>query len=112
MTIQEKTALIGLMRDAIVRASDPVRIILFGSYAAGTATQDSDADFLIVEDQPFGPQRSRRKEAARIWAALMPFEIAKDVLVYSRDEVNRAAANPLHVVAQALKTGKVLYERT
>lgn len=111
LNAQEKTVLINLMCDAIVRVSNPCRVILFGSFANDAATQDSDADFLVIEEKPFGSQRSRRKEAAKIWAALLPFAISKDVLVYSLDEVKQMTANPLHVVTQALKTGKVLYEK-
>jgi predicted nucleotidyltransferase len=32
-------------------ASSPATVILFGSHANGTAGQDSDVDFLVVEDQ-------------------------------------------------------------
>ena len=103
--------LIDSMKEIIVQTTNPRRIVLFGSYAAGTATKDSDADFLVIEDDPFGPGRSRRKEAAKIWAALLPFEIAKDILVYSLDEVKRYENNPQHVVGQAIKTGRILYER-
>jgi hypothetical protein len=111
MTLQEKESMIETMRDVIVATIDPYRIVLFGSFANGTATERSDADFLVIEEEAFGPGRSRRKEAAKVWAALMPFSIAKDILVYSLDEVKQVENNPLHVVNQAMKTGKILYER-
>ena len=31
-----------------LRQSDPYRIILFGSYAKGTATEDSDIDMVVI----------------------------------------------------------------
>ena len=86
MTANEYETLINAMRDVIVRTVHPLRIILFGSLAAGTVNEHSDVDFLVIEKQRFGAGRSRRKEAAKIWRALMPFEIAKDILVYSKLE--------------------------
>jgi predicted nucleotidyltransferase len=41
------------MSAVIAAAARPLRIILFGSRAAGTATADSDFDLMVVEDQPF-----------------------------------------------------------
>jgi cysteinyl-tRNA synthetase len=56
------------------RAVNPIRIILFGSFAKGNATSLSDADFLVIEDTTFGEQKSRRKEAAKILRALLHFD--------------------------------------
>ena len=39
--------------DLLIKAlkqSDPYKIILFGSYAAGTATDDSDIDIVVILD--------------------------------------------------------------
>src|SRR5438128_28790 len=35
----------------IVEAAHPRKIILFGSQARGTATEDSDADLMVIEDE-------------------------------------------------------------
>ena len=111
MTIKESDMVIASMRDIIIQTAKPSKIVLFGSYAKGTATVNSDADFLVVEDNLFGPSKSRRKEAARILKALLSFDIPKDILVYSIEEVNYFKNNILHVIGQAMQTGKVLYER-
>jgi len=84
----------------IVHEVHPQRILLFGSWARGQANQDSDIDLLVVEREPFGPTRSRRQEAARIWRCLSEFRIPTDILKNSS----------YHVVGRALKEGKVLYE--
>jgi predicted nucleotidyltransferase len=112
MTLHEKETMIETMRDVIVATIAPCRIVLFGSYANGNATERSDADFLVIEEKAFGPGRSRRKEAAKVWTALLPFSIAKDILVYSLEEVKQVENNPFHVVNLALKTGKILYDKT
>ena len=38
--------------DDIVREFAPLQVILFGSYAYGTPTEDSDVDLLVVMDIP------------------------------------------------------------
>ncbi len=100
------------MVETIVQAVAPERIYLFGSAARGAATEDSDVDLLIVEREPFGPARSRRREMARLWRLLSPFRVPKDILVYSVSEIDRWKDAKNHVIAHAMKEGKLLYERS
>lgn len=102
--------MIGKMTRQIVREVDPQRILLFGSWAQGQANEHSDVDFLIVEREPFGRNRSRRREAARIWRCLSEFRIPTDILVYSISEVAQWKDSSHHVIGLALREGKVLYE--
>ena len=99
------------MVETIVREVSPETIILFGSRARGDARSDSDIDLLVVEKEPFSPQRSRRKEAARLYMALMDTEISKDILLYSRDEFDRWKNSLSHVVGKAHREGRVLHGR-
>ena len=99
------------MVQAIVREIDPEQIYLFGSRARGKERSDSDVDLLIVEREPFGPNRSRWQELARIRRALSPFRISKDILVYSRDEVAKWQHTVNHIISRGLREGKLLYER-
>ena len=103
--------LLNQMVGAVVEAVEPSRVILFGSYARGTAKTGSDVDFLIVEDEGFGVGRSRRKEAAKVWRVLAKFGIPTDVLMYSANEVAEWSQSPNHVIARALEEGQVVYER-
>jgi predicted nucleotidyltransferase len=100
------------MVDIIVREADPEAIILFGSRARGDARPDSDIDLLVIEREPFGPGRSRIKEAARLYRALGDLPASKDLLLYSRDEVAGRRSTPSHVVARAYREGRVLYGDT
>ena len=101
---------IDAMARRIVREVDPQRILLFGSWARGQASEQSDVDLLVIEREPFGPNRSRRQEAARIWRCLSEFRVPTDILVYSTNEVEQWRDSDYHVVGQALREGKVLYE--
>jgi len=98
------------MARQIVRTVDPLRIVLFGSWARGEGDEGSDVDLLVVEREPFGQDRSRRREAARIWRCLSGFRIPKDILVYSVSELAQWKDSGHHVIAKALREGKVLYE--
>ncbi|MBF0107984.1 MAG: nucleotidyltransferase domain-containing protein [Magnetococcales bacterium] len=95
----------------IVEAADPEQVILFGSHARGEARTDSDLDLLVVESAPFGPERSRYREMARLERAMGRFPAPTDILVYSREEIERFRDATCHLVHRALREGRVLYER-
>ena len=103
--------LLDQMVQAIVAEVDPEQVILFGSRARGDAREDSDVDLVVVEAEPFGPERSRRQELVRLYHALVEFPVSADILVYSHDDVAYWCDSLNHVLARALREGKVLYER-
>ena len=104
-------SIINQLTDCIVKEVNPVRIVLFGSIARGQTHEGSDVDLLVIEDAPFGEGRSRFRETGRINRALAGFGVAKDILVYSTDEVERWRNSLNHVVAHALREGRDLYVR-
>lgn len=95
----------------LVATAQPERIILFGSWATGANKPDSDLDLLVIESEPFGKERSRLREIGRLERALGRLPYPTDILVYSRDEVERWRSSPNHVIAQALKEGTEIYAR-
>ena len=97
--------------DAIVREMEPEEIIMFGSRGRGEGREDSDIDLLIVESQPFGPDRSRWAEMSKLWNLVARYRMPVDVLLYSRDEVERWRHSRNHVIGRATREGKALYER-
>ena len=97
--------------ETIVHEVQPQQIILFGSYARGTAGPDSDIDLLIIVEQSFSASRSRRQMMARLWRLLAHIAAPKDLLLYSCDEVEHWRHTQNHIIARALREGKVLYER-
>jgi predicted nucleotidyltransferase len=99
------------MVQAIVREVDPEEVWLFGSRARGEVRPDSDVDLLVVEREPFGPQRSRWRELVRLYDAIAAFRVGFDLLVYSRQEVAERRTWCNHVIARAMSEGRRLYER-
>ena len=97
--------------ETLVQEIAPEQIYLFGSRARGNARPDSDIDLLIVEREPFGTNRSRRRELARIRRALSLFRVPKDILVYSQDEMAKWQHAVNHIISHCLREGKLLYER-
>jgi predicted nucleotidyltransferase len=99
------------MVQAIVREVAPEEIWLFGSRARGEAGPDSDVDLLVIESEPFGPERSRWQEVTRLYDVAGRLGVPTDILVYSRSEVERRRQWRNHVIARALREGRLLYER-
>jgi len=95
----------------LVEAAHIERIILFGSWAKGTNRPDSDLDLLVIENEPFGPGRSRLTEIGRLERALGRLPYPTDILVYSREEVEHWQSSANHVIAKALREGREIYAR-
>ena len=95
----------------ILREVDPETIILFGTRARGETRPDSDVDLLVVEKELFSPQHSRRNEIFRLSMALRHLPVAKDILIYSRDEFDYWRDSLNHVVGHASREGRVLHAR-
>ena len=93
----------------IVEQAHPAKIILFGSRARGNANPESDLDLLVIEHEPFGPGRSRRKEAARLWRALARFPVSVDLLLYAEQEVEEWKSSANHIMSRAFREGRALY---
>ena len=110
--IEVTSDVIDEMVAAIVQTARPEQVILFGSAAVGGMGVDSDVDILVVEREPFGPHRSRRKEISRIRRALSRFRVPKDILVCCADEVSKWRGSPNHVIGRCLRDGVKVYERS
>jgi len=91
----------------IVERFRPEKIILFGSYARGTAGEDSDADILVV----MPVKGSKRKKATDIDIALVGLDLPVDVIVVTPEELDRNKNIIGTIIYPALKEGKVLYEK-
>ena len=91
----------------IQRGFDPQQIVLFGSYARGDATVDSDVDLLVVAETSLPP--AERYGAVRRLLADVP--AAFDIIVKTPQEYARRRRTINTIVYFADKYGTVLYER-
>ncbi len=88
----------------------PEKIILFGSYARGTAGEDSDLDLAIVKksDLPKHKRSAEYRKALRADGRRWLFPM--DIVVYTPEEVEAWKSNPYSLVHEIALTGKTLYE--
>ena len=91
----------------ITRQFDPLRIILFGSWARGDARPDSDIDLLVVLPHV----ENKRQAAIRIGNELSDLPASKDIVVTTPEEIAARGNIIGDVLRPALREGKVIYER-
>ena len=84
------------------------RVILFGSYAQGTPSSDSDIDLMVIANTSLSP--TERYCAVRRILADAPCSF--DIIVKTPEEYFRWCSVVNNIVYFANKYGKVLYERT
>jgi predicted nucleotidyltransferase len=94
------------LADRIARDFDPEKIILFGSYARGTAGPDSDVDLLVV--LPF--------EGKPFWKSLeiinhVDPQFPLDLIARNSTDAARRYIQRDPIIREAIDHGKVLYER-
>jgi predicted nucleotidyltransferase len=84
----------------------PRAIVLFGSRARGDARPDSDLDVLIVEESDL----PRFKRSGRYRRALRGVFPAKDIVVWTPEEIAEWRAVPNAFITSVLAEGRILYE--
>ena len=72
--------------DDIVREFAPLQVILFGSYAYGSPTEDSDVDLLVVMPVPKSEFRNKAVEIRQ----RVPYRFSMDILgsIAGRDRLS------------------------
>ena len=91
----------------IVAGVQPQKIILFGSYAYGAPSPDSDLDILVIMD-------TKERPAERVLAIsrlLRPRPFPMDILVRTPGEITAALEQRDSFIREILSRGKVLYEQ-
>jgi uncharacterized protein len=89
----------------IAEAFEPEQIILFGSYAYGTPTKNSDVDLLVV----LPSQGQAFQKAAEILNYADP-KFSVDLLVRTADELQQRIEWGDFFLREIVEKGKVLYE--
>lgn len=91
----------------ILLGVNPDKIFLFGSYATGSFTKDSDLDILIV-----AKSRLRREQLRqRIERLLSDRDVPLDFVLYTPEQFKLFSKVEGSFVGNVVKEGKVLYEK-
>lgn len=93
------------IKNRIVKNFNPEKIILFGSYANGNATEDSDLDLLIIQQTDL-PKKERRLPVRNI---LRDMKIPMDILIYTPEEVERWKNASMAFITRIVNEGKIIY---
>jgi predicted nucleotidyltransferase len=106
--IMIKQDVIEEVKNRLIKTYNPIAIYLFGSYAWGNPTEDSDLDLLIVIEK----SDERRYKRQRIgFDALWGLGIPKDLFVYTKEEFEQGLKDKMSLCSKIKKDGKVLYAK-
>lgn len=90
----------------LVAGLQPQKIILFGSRAWGKVSDTSDVDLLIIVPGSSEKPARRAMKAHRLMDGI---PVPLDILVRTRDEIEKYRNLPSSLENQILRNGKVLY---
>ncbi len=89
----------------IGETTEAERVILFGSYARGCATDSSDVDLLIIAESTL----PRFKRSRQLYTLFRPHPFAMDLIVYTPEEIERGKSSRVSFVSRVLREGKTVY---
>jgi DNA polymerase sigma len=98
--------LLETVRQRLVTEFQPEQIWLFGSHAWGAPTDNSDIDLMVILAQS-DERPIRRDQRAQLCLGRLP--ISADVLVRTRQEVNRVRNLLGSLTHDVLNKGRKLY---
>ena len=90
----------------LVETYHPLKIYLFGSYAWGTPTDDSDLDLMVIIKES-ADVRYKRAIPGRL--ALYGLGIAKDLIVLTEEEFATRSLDETKLAYVVKNHGKLLY---
>ncbi|QQR49083.1 nucleotidyltransferase domain-containing protein [bacterium] len=96
------------VKNRLVTTYNPVAIYIFGSYAWGSPSEDSDLDLLIVIDH--SDEKSYKRPIPG-YDALFGLGISKDIIVATHEEFARRSCDVTTLEYKIKNEGKVIYAR-
>ena len=94
----------------LVNECRPEKIILFGSYAQGTAQEDSDLDLAIVKETDLPHHKRSHEFRKALRADGRRWLFGMDILVYTPEEIKSYGNSQYSIIHEIISTGKTLYE--
>jgi predicted nucleotidyltransferase len=87
----------------VCKVFNPYNVIMFGSYAKGTATQESDIDIAVIFD---GYNGNWLNDSALLWKLTMNVSTLIEPVLLDRTH------DPSGFIEEIYKTGEVVYSLT
>jgi uncharacterized protein len=98
-----------------LKQADLYRVILFGSYAKGTADENSDIDMVVILDNNDVAKTYEERQNKKLYINRLVrninYKIALDILVYSKEEYKIVKNYRNYFIDEIENTGKIIYEK-
>ena len=93
----------------IIESYAPQKIILFGSYAYGRPTPDSDFDLLILKETEEPPRQRRFKVRKIVWP--LPINTPVEPIVLTQSELDQRLKLKDQFIQEVISRGRLLYAK-
>jgi predicted nucleotidyltransferase len=103
--IEQKT--VDTIIKKLVEVYSPTGIYIFGSYAWGQPTEDSDLDLLVIVKD--SEEKSYRRPVKGL-LSLKDLKIPKDLIVSTKKEFDKYSSDITSIFYQIKEKGKKIYE--
>lgn len=90
----------------IIDAVHPEKIVLFGSHVWGVPTDDSDVDLMVIVKHSEQPGYRLARD---IYRSLRGLKVPVEVVVRTREEMERGLAVKTSLERRVLEEGRVLH---
>jgi len=98
-----------------IRQIEPYKIILFGSYADGSFSEDSDLDLIVILDSSEIAKNYDEKMRNKLLVRRSIYELSRkvpvDLVVYTKGEYDIISKSGNSFYNEIKNTGKTLYEK-
>jgi uncharacterized protein len=100
LTMEKINQIIKTIRDV----SNPKEVYLFGSYANGTAKENSDLDLLVIKENI----TNKMQEMLNIKKSIISDEYSVDILLYSEEEYEKKKKQGWKIFSEIEKKGRLV----
>ncbi len=96
------------VKEKLIKEFNPLEIYLFGSYAWGNPTEESDLDLLVVVEKA---DDDRIKMHVRGYRALADVRCPKDIVINTKEEFDEWSQEVPRLTYKIKNKGKRIYVR-
>lgn len=93
------------IKERIVRAISPHKIILFGSYTTGEHSEESDIDLIVIWDTDLNPHK-RNLFLSKLFPKR---DFSLDIFAFTKEEAEKFKDIAGTILYEAFHNGKIIY---